>query len=412
MGVVVSALRHLGCQLGRRLCFPFPLRRLHYRGPSYANTADPRLAPGVTVVGFARAELGLGQHLRNAVQGLDAAAVPLTVVDSDRTLHPRTNTALEVRIGTAAPHRATLLCLNFDGVLHLWHERRELFRERYVIAWGYWELSELPPAWLPAMNVVDEVWAPSRHIQQMVSAVASVPVVLMPPAVEVTAPGTTTRAELGLPEGRFTFLFSFDFSSTLGRKNPQAVVAAFARAFPRERDDIALVLKVKTNEAVAGQVRDRASLLAAIDDPRVTVLDRALDRGAMLDLLAQADAYVSLHRAEGFGLGLAEAMALGTPVVATAWSGNTDFTTPDTALLVPCTLVPAPPGAGFGLEGSSLWAEPDVAAAAAHLRRLADDPAFARALGERGRATIRADFSAAAVGHRYRRRLELLGLLS
>lgn len=407
MGLLTTAIRRLGRWLSR----PYPVRRLHFSGGRYTNAVDPRRPPGCNLVGFAKAELGLGQHLRNVAQGLDRAGVPFAAVDCDRTLHPRTNTSLDHRLDGSAPHRGNLLCLNSDSILHEWHDRRELFRDRYNIAYGYWELSEYPDAWLPAMNILDEVWAASSHIQRMVAAKAAVPVLLMPTVVEVEAPGNSSRAAFGLPEDRFLFLFSFDFSSTLGRKNPLAVVEAFALAFPPDRQDVGLVLKVKTNDAVAEQVRDRATVLEAVRDPRVTIVDRALERGEMLDLLAAADAYVSLHRAEGFGLGMAESMALGTPVVATAWSGNMDFTTPDSARLVPATLAPVPAGAGFGLEGDSVWAEPDLEAAVEHLRGLADDPEAAKRLGRRGQHLIRDRFSAEAVGRAYRRRLELIGLL-
>jgi glycosyltransferase involved in cell wall biosynthesis len=128
------------------------------------------------------------------------------------------------------------------------------------------------------------------------------------------------------------------------------------------------------------------------------------------NLIRCCDAFVSLHRSEGFGLGLAEAMYLGLPVIGTGYSGNMDFMTPENSMLVGHRLVPVPPK-GYHHAEDQHWAEPDLDAATAHMIGLVDDPAAGRALGARGSRSIRIGFSYRAIGLRYAQRLaEIAGM--
>jgi len=272
------------------------------------------------------------------------------------------------------------------------------------------------------MNVLDEIWAPSRYVQQVMAEKASVPVLHMPLAVDFKIPsrhvssGNLTKPsrlrDFGLPESPTTFLFTFDFSSRLERKNPLAVVSAFRRAFPENRTDVALVLKTKTIDTVAEQVAACKQVAEAIaTDARIRLINETWSQEKVLALIRCADVYVSLHRAEGFGLGMAEAMKMGKPVIATDYSGNTDFTLPDTACLVGFELIEVLPGEHFDLEGDSVWADPNLDEAAEHMRFLATDRSAAAEIGERGRRFIAEQHSAGVVGSRYRLRLERIGLL-
>lgn len=403
---------------GRRLRgWSHPRRQLAFHDGAYRNlAAGGGLRPGCQLVGFARGEFGIGQHLRGVVAAFEAAEIPCSIVNYSRTLHRQEDHSLDRRLdgrrGGGRDHRANLFCLNADAVLDLWERDRSLFEGRYNVGYGFWELSDFPDAWLPVMNVLDEIWAPSRYVQQVMSEKTAVPVLHMPLAVDFTVPGEHLRRDFGLGEDQVVFLFTFDFSSRARRKNPQAVVEAFRRAFPPERRDVTLVLKTKTVDSVAEQVADCRSLAERVrDDPRILWLNETWPRGKVLDLIACADVYVSLHRAEGFGLGMAEAMRMGKPVVATDYSGNTDFTLPDNACLVGFELIDVQPGENFGLEGASVWAEPDVLEAAEHLRYLASDRDAAAALGARGRRHVEEAHGARAIGERYRRRLERIGLL-
>jgi glycosyltransferase involved in cell wall biosynthesis len=219
----------------------------------------------------------------------------------------------------------------------------------------------------------------------------------MPLAVDVDEPTpeevAALRRKLGwdarVGEARpFTFLFVFDYLSQMERKNPLGAVEAFRRAFV-PADPVRLVLKT-INRELFPEAAERLERAAA--GLPVVFCDDYLSRGEVRALMAACDAYVSLHRSEGFGLTLAEAMALGRPLIATDYGGSADFTSPSGSFPVPWRLVEVGE-AGRPYPAGALWADPDLDAAAAAMRRVFEDPEAARAVGERGRSEIRERFS-------------------
>jgi glycosyltransferase involved in cell wall biosynthesis len=239
---------------------------------------------------------------------------------------------------------------------------------------------------------MDAVLAPSRFVERAVrAALPELPVFHLPVAVWLDAlPQRPDRARFGIPERACAFVTAYDTRSDAGRKNPMGAVDAFTRAFPRERDDVRLVLRIQNARgAAASPGSDEATLRErAARDPRVLIVEGAMTHDDVLALVVSCDVYVSLHRAEGLGLPPLEAMSLGRPVVATAWSGNLDYMTEDDSLLVPAVETPV---GGTSIraydpvrmgEGQT-WGEPDLAVAAAHLQRLADDPSLRARMGER-----------------------------
>jgi glycosyltransferase involved in cell wall biosynthesis len=198
-----------------------------------------------------------------------------------------------------------------------------------------------------------------------------------------TRPTSLTRADIGLPDG-FVVLFAFSVRSIFQRKNPEAAIAAYCQAFG-PGDGAHLVLKTIGGDEHWEDVERLRYLASGRPDIHIVHEQvRAVEVRAMIEL---CDCYLSLHRSEGFGLSIAEAMARGRPVVATGWSGNMDFMDERTAHLVPYELVPIPDGcAPYSNTGE--WAEPDVDAAAAALRAVHDDRDAARALGDRARRHI------------------------
>jgi glycosyltransferase involved in cell wall biosynthesis len=277
---------------------------------------------------------------------------------------------------------------------------------RRIAVW-YWELESVPAEWHAHLQWPDEVWAPTRYIAEAFRPIVPCPVVPMLPGVRVPAFEKKPRSHFGLPDDRFLFLFNFDMGSVMARKNPLAAIEAYRRAF-RADDRVHFAIKVSRGDSRPDDFRQ---LKQAATDSGVTLIDRVLPRGDLLALLASADAYVSLHRAEGLGLGMAESMLLGVPVIATAYSGNLDFMTAETAKLVPYAKVPIEAEATVNnpYPKGGFWAEPSVEAADAMMRELAADPAAARDLGLRGQRHAATVLDPADYSRRLERQLTRTG---
>ncbi len=374
------------------------------RGRWLRRAALPRPLPppgsGVNLIGFFRYISGLQQAGQGVADALATAGVPLSL----RDVPTRTNRDGRRRDHFAGlePHPVTVLNTGLDMPvpeayrLAGLHPRPGVYR---VAVW-WWELEEVPAEWRDRGRDVDEVWAPTRFIADALHVLGK-PVFPMLPAVRVPAFDPLPKAHLGLSADRFTFLFVFDMNSRLPRKNPVALIRAFRRAF-RPDEPVELVVKVSPQTAFFAEwwreLRDAARQAG------VTLIDRNLSRGELLALMKAADAYASLHRSEGFGLTMAEAMLLGKPTIATGYSGNLDFMTPENSYLVEYTRTvieddtpPYPKGC--------VWAEPSVEHAAALLRRIYDYPDEARAKAERGRTDLLKLLSPEAAGARMKTRL-------
>lgn len=374
--------------------------------PQAKRWLDPNYAgQGVDCVGYPRAEFGLGETVRSWACAFANAGYPFTVLDAGAEVPGRQRDhSIDAWLESYPRYAASLFFVN-PGLIGRVSQRWPRAGTRTIGYW-LWELETFPPDWRPALDMVDEIWVPTTFIQRAVMAATSKPVTLMPMPIAFPLPHVLPRAELGLDPGAFVFLFSFDFHSYPERKNPWAVIEAFRVAFPRNRHDVRLLIKTTNGERI-GDAFTRL-LAAAAEDPRILVRDGHLDRTGMYALLATVDAYVSLHRAEGIGLGMAEAMYLGKPVVATGWSGNLDFMSEHEAKLVDFRLVPVPPGAYPHADGQR-WAEPNVGQAASFMRELADDRGAASALGAVAATRIRRQYAPAeCVG----RAIERLGAIA
>ena len=181
---------------------------------------------------------------------------------------------------------------------------------------------------------IDEIWVPNGFVGEAVRQVFAGPITIIPPTVDVGGVPARRRKDFGMEAERFYFLFSFDYFSSPYRKNPLGVVEAFQRAFPNGRENVGLIIHC------IGQVDRYADIHKAIQqasaaDSRIQISDRSFSHNDMLGLIHSADAYVSLHRSEGLGMGMAEAMAFGRIVIGTNFSGNADFLTEQTGFPVP-----------------------------------------------------------------------------
>jgi glycosyltransferase involved in cell wall biosynthesis len=274
--------------------------------------------------------------------------------------------------------------------------------DTYRIGYWYWELDTAPRSWRRHARWLHEIWAPTRFIADAVRGVVPLPVLEVPPGIVMPRPTRVPRSRFGLPDDRFLFLFAFDMNSTIERKNPLGVVAAFRRAF-QANERVGLVIKVSRGAADPAGLE---ALRAACESGRIFLIDEVMMEAEVHGLMAACDSYVSLHRSEGFGLTMAEAMALGKPVIATAYSGNLDFMNDDNSLLV--SYRPVPVGAVGPFYRGGAWAEPSIAHAADLMRWVVAHPQAARALGEQARVAVQESLSLEHAARRMMRRLEAI----
>ena len=363
----------------------------------------------VRVTGYLGHSLGLGAAARGYARAQSAAGVPVSTVSvplhhlalpvalaSEYGLHSFEDLVHEGR------HGFELVAVNADELPDFVERLGEDYFEGPRIGiWG-WETNSIPPRWQRSFALVDEIWVYSRFMAENIGAVAPVPVTALPPPVQAPAePEPPLR--LGVPEG-FMFLFVFDYLSTIQRKNPVGLIEAFKRAFASGEGP---QLLIKTINAPLRPLAEEEVLWAAHGREDVHVVDRSLTGAELGGLMAACDCYVSLHRAEGFGLTMAEAMAIGKPVIATGYSGNVDFMNDENSYLVDY----APSRVGPDCEiypPDGEWAEPSVEHAAQLMRRVHESREEAAHIGERARADIARVLSPEATGAAMRRRLEEL----
>jgi len=326
----------------------------------------------------------MGETARLMAVSVGRLGLPVWSVDVPPPIDARREVAV---VASAPPPPRVPLVLHVNAPLlplALLRLPSAVTRNRPVIGYWAWELPELPAEWRPAVACVNQVWVPSRFTAAVLEPLLPGRVRVVPPALAVAPPVASAldRAAFGLPQEAVVVLVSFNLASSFVRKNPFAAVAAFRGAFG-DRADRILLLKVGHPEHAPA---DFARLVQMAQAPNIRFETHTLSPEDRHALTRCADIVLSLHRGEGFGLVLAEAMLLGKPVVATGWSGNTDFMDATNAALVGYRLVPA---RDDRLVYRGLWAEPDVEEAALLLRKLADDADLRRDLGRRARESTR-----------------------
>lgn len=358
---------------------------------------------GVGLFGYFMTETGVGEGARNADRALDAADVPHSrhAISTGGVFNDKFGVPEDFD-GPVSEFPINLFHINADQTLRLGElVDPQNLNGRYRIGYWAWELSQFPDAWLPALENVDEIWAPSRFVADAVRAKTEKHVLVMPHPV-VPQKADPLRAEFGLPDDKYLVLTSLDLNSFFSRKNPQATIAAFQQAFP-ENDGVRLVIKMHGGNRSFDS--ERAEIVRWIEsDDRIIVIDRVLERSEMDSLQEAADCFISLHRSEGFGLNVAEMMGRGKPVISTAYSGSNEFVRKGSAYPVSFTMAAVGPDQYPFWQGQ-YWAEPSVRSAAASLRDAYERSKQSLEIADNGRQLIHEGFSYDAIGGHMTRRL-------
>ena len=358
---------------------------------------------GINLYGFFKAENGLAQGVRMYARAIEEGKIPHTFLNTDFIgWLPQNETTFDDRLTKENKYAVNVMHVNPDQ----WQEAcgmfpRSQFNGHYNIGIFQWELEKAPEDWKPLFDYVDEVWTPSGFTARTMRKETDKPVIPMLYCIETPYDESLTRADFGLSDEDFLVLMMFDSNSFASRKNPGAAIDAFREAYGENPEHVKLVIKISNpkDEDVAF-VEEHIGGKAGY-----TLITERMDKERLNSLIRLCDVFLSLHRSEGYGLVLAEAMSLGTATVATNWSANTEFMPEGTACLVDYTMVPVGNAYRYELEGIE-WADPDVHQAAEYLKRLHDEPAYMEQIVKAGQKQIREQLSVEKCAEKIRERLD------
>ncbi|HEY9623080.1 MAG TPA: glycosyltransferase [Crinalium sp.] len=364
---------------------------------------------GVNIAGYVKGEFGLGESVRANLRALKAADIPFVInnVSSDPWNCHRylDSTYGDSHFSQDNPYPINLVNLNAEHVpLMVKRFGSDYFKNHYNIGFWVWELPQFPTEWQWLFGFFDEIWTPSNYAAEAIAAVSPIPVIKVMHSLDLPQP-SISREALGLPTDKFIYLFMFDALSTFERKNPVAVVEAFIQAFGKVDPNVMLVIKFSNSEHYPQQ-RDQFKALVA-DCPSIYLIEGHLMKEEVNALIYNCDCYVSLHRAEGFGLTMAEAMYYGKPVIATGYSANLEFMNVGNSFLVKYDLISTSADEGPYKKGN-FWANPDVEHASALMHYIFHNYSQAQQIGIRAAREVRPLLSPPRIGDRIRNRLNYI----
>jgi glycosyltransferase involved in cell wall biosynthesis len=365
---------------------------------------------GLNVIGFLQTVKGLAEVIRYNRYAYEAVGINYSLIDYEYSIpeHQKIIPLPNHKFINDFRFNTNIFHINPPQLPFVWENfTEEALTGRYSIGVWYWELPELPDDWCFAFDLVDEVWVASEHVLKAVSSKTEKPVIKIPPCVYLEDIPNKSRGDFHLPEQPFLFMCAYDVLSSQERKNPMGAIKAFKRAFSQNDPDVGLVIKVNNAQDHPLGMREIKEELAGYTN--IYYIDDILGRDSLNALINLIDAYVSLHRAEGFGLVPAEAMVLGKPVVMTEWSGNLELMTPDNSCGVNYELKQLERDYGPYKKGQ-VWAEPDIDHAAHYMKKLYQNPSYYNQTSCKAQKFIRDKFSPKNIGEKIITRLQALEL--
>ncbi|MGB8452458.1 MAG: glycosyltransferase family 4 protein [Anaerocolumna sp.] len=340
---------------------------------------------GINLIGNIKAETGLGQSFRLVTDEINISDYKFTILNySQLGSSLDKNEQWNHKVSTDLPYNVNLIHINPHELgLAFTQLHKSVWDYRYNIAFWLWEIEEFPDEWVPCFNCLDEIWTPSEFISQSIRKKTNLPVKTIPYCVSVKIQKNPSRKYFNLPEEQFLFLTMYDHNSIVERKNPIAVINAFKKAFDSSNTKVGLVIKI--NNTTKDDLRMIETAMKGYSN--YYIMTETFSKADVNSLIQITDVLVSLHRAEGFGLVLAEAMMLGTPTIATNWSSNTEFMNTEVSCLVKYDMKIIEKDLGPFKKGNR-WADPDVGDAAGYMRELYDNPLYYKKIADKAKSYI------------------------
>lgn len=328
---------------------------------------------GINLIGLIKAEVGLGQSCRLLAEAINNTGIDYTIFNQIQINSCRQeDTSWDDKITNTTPYNINLIHVNPpDLAIAYLTLDKSIWEHKYNIAFWLWELEEFPDEWVKCFDMLDEIWTPSDFVSNSIRKKTSLPVHTMIYPISAPIEETYNRKHFKLPKDKFLFLCMYDSNSMTERKNPMAAIKAFKDSFKPNNESVGLVIKINNPDA------DDLNLIkdSLKDYSNIYIIDEIMTKTEVNSLINEIDVLISLHRAEGFGLPLAEAMFLGKPTIATNWSANTEFMNEEVACMVDYNLITLNKDYGVFKKGNR-WADPDINQAADYMRKLYKDKNF------------------------------------
>jgi len=359
---------------------------------------------GVNVLGYITTESGVGEAVRSNIKCLKSIRLDFVLINITNHSWSRQNNFTFTQFSKDNPYYINLIHVNADMLPLLYSQKgTDWFKNKYNIGYWTWELSDFPDEWINSFTYCDEIWVPSSFVLNSIIKKSPIPVIKIPHAVEINNFKNVDRSYFGLKDDEFIFLFIFDFLSYFERKNPLAIIKAFKQAFSPSEKVRLLIKSINSNFDPISM----SKMQELAKDAKITFIDRYLYKDEVNTLIFLCDAYISLHRSEGFGFTMAEAMFLGKPVIATGYSGNMDFMNENNSYLVKYKLVGIEKDVGPYKKGL-VWAEPDISHATELMRFVYENKKISQKKGKIAAEDIRKNFSYKTVGDRIKSRIDYI----
>jgi len=364
---------------------------------------------GVNISGYVNSELGLGEGVRGTIRALSAVGIPFVINNCTfNTMHRKLDSTY-TEFSEDNPYPVNIVQVNVDMInTFISSVRPEYFKNKYNIGFWAWELPEFPPEWLSAFNLFNEIWTYSSYCMEAIAPVSPLPVIKVMPSISLPQP-SANKQTLKLPQNKFIFLFIFDFCSVFERKNPAAVIKALNQAFGQDNKNVLLVIKFSNAKYFPDKLKQIKVLVEGFTN--IKLIDGYLLKDELNALIYHCDCYISLHRSEGFGLTIAEAMFYGKPVIATAYSSNTEFMNIGNSFPVKYSLVPLTEDYGSYKKGN-FWAEADIDHAAYLMQYVFNNYDEAKQIGAKAAEQIKLLLNPKMIGHKIKNRLKCITQLT
>ncbi|MGC4128122.1 MAG: glycosyltransferase [Bergeyella sp.] len=368
------------------------------------NNTNTKTPVGINVSGYINKIFGLGVAVRSNISAMKKVGLPYVINDFNLQF---SDTVKEISLEDDKftfenPYSINLVQINIDRLEEVFTDiDRNYFKDKYNIAFWAWELENFPEKAIPFFDFFQEIWVPSNFCAEAISKISPIPVIKIMHSIEIEKTDFG-RKDFGLPEGKFIFLTMFDYYSYIERKNPIATIDAYEQSFGQNNADVLLVIKTSISNDFP---KDKEKLLKRIGGNKsIILIEEILEKDQLYGLMNCCDSFVSLHRSEGFGLTMAEAMFLGKPVIATAYSANTEFMNINNSFLVKYSMVKTGDKYYCSTE-KDFWANPDTDHAASLMKFVFDNPKEKKEIAQKGQEFVKTYLSPEAIGNKIKDRV-------